>query len=386
MEGRDSPPSGGELVELLQLGQRQVFVGDAPRTGDARVIALARREHPGPARRYRSPMDLSLFFAGTGGSVPGARRGLPAILLRRGGDRLLFDCGEGTQRQLVRSVGLVDMECVFITHFHADHWLGLPGMLKSFALRERDQPLTVYGPRGLNELMGLMRSIYGRLPYELSVVELEPAQTVERDGYLVAAVPVSHRAPSSFGYAIVEQPRPGHLDAQLAEQLGVKPGPDFGRLQRGESVDGVRPEQVMGPEREGRKVVLSGDTEPCEALAIAAHEADVLVHEATFTEEEADRARLTAHSTARQAAELARDADVRLLALTHMSTRYAGGQLRDEARAVFAATEAPRDFDTIEVPFPERGPATLLRWSERQARERAAGGEADEPVETVAMP
>ncbi len=331
-------------------------------------------------------MDLSLFFAGTGGSVPGARRGLPAILLRRGGDRLLFDCGEGTQRQLVRSVGLVDMECVFITHFHADHWLGLPGMLKSFALRERDQLLTVYGPRGLNELMGLMRSIYGRLPYELSIVELEPAQTVQRDGYLVAAVPVSHRAPSSFGYAIVEQPRPGHLDAQLAEQLGVKPGPDFGRLQRGESVDGVSPQQVMGPEREGRKVVLSGDTEPCEALAIAAHEADVLVHEATFTEEEADRARLTAHSTARQAAELARDAEVRLLALTHMSTRYAGGQLRDEARAVFAATEAPRDFDTIEVPFPERGPATLLRWSERQARERAATGEADEPAETVAMP
>jgi ribonuclease Z len=331
-------------------------------------------------------MDLSLFFAGTGGSVPGARRGLPAILLRRGGDRLLFDCGEGTQRQLVRSIGLVDMECVFITHFHADHWLGLPGMLKSFALRERDRPLTVYGPRGLTELMGLMRSIYGRLPYELSIVELEPAQTVERDGYLIAAVPVSHRAPSAFGYAIVEQPRPGHLDAQLAEQLGVTPGPDFGRLQRGESVDGVSPEQVMGHEREGRKVVLSGDTEPCEALAIAAHEADVLVHEATFTEEEAERARLTAHSTARQAGEIARDAEVRLLALTHMSTRYGGGQLRDEARAVFAATEAPRDFDTIEIPFPERGPATLLRWSERQARERAAAGEADEPAETVAMP
>ncbi|HEV7528675.1 MAG TPA: ribonuclease Z [Solirubrobacteraceae bacterium] len=331
-------------------------------------------------------MDLSLFFAGTGGSVPGARRGLPAILLRRGGDRLLFDCGEGTQRQLVRSVGLVDMECVFITHFHADHWLGLPGMLKSFALRERDQPLTVYGPRGLSELMGLMRAIYGRLPYELSIVELEPAQTVERDGYMIAAVPVSHRAPSSFGYAIVEQPRPGHLDAQLAERLGVKPGPDFGRLQRGEAVDGVRPEQVMGPEREGRKIVLSGDTEPCEALAIAAHEADVLVHEATFTEEEAERARITAHSTAKQAAEVARDADVRLLALTHMSTRYAGGQLRDEARAVFAATEAPRDFDTIEVPFPERGRATLLRWSERQARERSAAADAGEPAEPVAMP
>jgi ribonuclease Z len=335
-------------------------------------------------------MDLSLFFAGTGGSVPGARRGLPALLLRLGGDRLLFDCGEGTQRQLLRSVGLVDMQCVFITHFHADHWLGLPGMLKSFALRERDQPLTIYGPRGLNELDGLMRAIYGRLPYELSIVELEPAETVRRDGYMVAAVPVSHRARSAFGYAIVEDARPGHLDAALAERLGVKPGPDFGRLQRGESVDGVSPEQVMGAEREGRKIVISGDTEPCEALAIAAHQADVLVHEATFIDDELDRARVTAHSTARQAAELARDAEARLLALTHISTRYAGGQVRDEAREVFAATEAPRDFDTIEVPFPERGPASLLRWSERQARERAAGVEGadsdDAPAQTVAAP
>jgi ribonuclease Z len=325
-------------------------------------------------------MDLSLFFAGTGGSVPSARRGLPAILVRLGGDRILFDCGEGTQRQLTRSIGLVDMECVFITHFHADHWLGLPGMLKSFALREREQPLVVYGPRGLRELMGAMRIVYGRLPYELSVVELEPAESVRRDGYAIAAVPVSHRTQSAFGYAIVEDARPGHLDAKLAERLGVKPGPDFGRLQRGETVDGVAPEQVMGPTREGRKVVLSGDTEPCEALAIAAHEADVLVHEATFTDDEVERARLTAHSTATQAAALARDADVRLLALTHVSSRYGGGQLRDEARAIFAATEAPRDFDTIEVPFPERGGATLLRWSERQARERAGGagaGEAD---------
>ena len=322
-------------------------------------------------------MDLSLFFAGTGGSVPSARRGLPAVLVRIGGDRLLFDCGEGTQRQLVRSIGLLDVDCVFVTHFHADHWLGLPGMLKSFALRERDQPLTIYGPRGLRELMGAMRLVYGRLPYGLSIVELEPAETVQRDGYLIAAVPVSHRTASAFGYALVEQPRPGHLDARLAESLGVKPGPDFGRLQRGETVDGVSPEQVMGPRREGRKIVLSGDTEPCDTLAIAAHQADLLVHEATFSEDELDRARLTAHSTARQAAELARDADVRLLALTHVSSRYGGAQLRDEARAVFVNTEAPRDFDTIEVPFPERGGAKLERWSDRQARERAAGDRTD---------
>jgi ribonuclease Z len=328
-------------------------------------------------------MDLSLFFAGTAGSVPSARRGLPAVLLRRGGDRVLFDCGEGTQRQLLRSVGLLDLDSVFITHFHADHWLGLPGMLKSFALRERSEPLTVYGPVGLQALMTEMRIVFGRLPYRCEVVELEPAQSVARDGYLIAAIPVRHKGNAAFGYAIVEETRPGHLDPRLAEQLGVKPGPDFGRLQRGETVNGVRPEQVMGPTREGRKVVLSGDTAPCEALAVAAHEADVLVHEATFLHEEAERARQTSHSTARQAAELARDADVRLLALTHISSRYGGRELREEARATFAATELARDFDTIDVPFPERGGAALERWSDRVARERAqaeGGAASSEPA------
>jgi len=325
-------------------------------------------------------MDLSVFFAGTGGSVPSPRRGLPAILVRLGGDRLLFDCGEGTQRQLLRSIGLADVECVFITHFHADHWLGLPGMLKSFALRERDQPLTVYGPAGLRGVMDAMRFVYGRLPYELSVRELDPSETVRFDGYEITAVPVEHRGASAVGYAIVEDSRPGHLDAKLAEELGVTPGPDFGRLTRGETVVGVKPEQVMGAPRHGRKVVISGDTTPAETLAIAAYQADVLVHEATFAEQETERARQTGHSTARQAAELARDAQVRMLALTHISTRYPGGELREQARAVFANTQAPRDFDTIEVPFPERGAPELVRWSNRQAREQAAGDPATEPV------
>ena len=320
-------------------------------------------------------VDLSIFFAGTGGSVPSARRGLPAVLVQRGGDRLLFDCGEGTQRQLLRSVGLAELDSVFITHFHADHWLGLPGMLKSFALRDRTAPLSVYGPRGLAGLMGAMRIVYGNLPYELSIVELEPAEVLSREGYAIAAVPVRHSRENCFGYVLVEDPRPGEFDVAAARALGVAPGPDFGTLQRGEPVGNVLPEQVTGPPRQGRKIVLSGDTAPSQALAVAAHQADVLIHEATFAEDEAERARETSHSTARQAAELAREAEVHLLALTHVSTRYAGGELRDEAREVFAATEAPRDFDTIEVPFPERGPAKLVRWSERQARERPAEGQ-----------
>jgi ribonuclease Z len=334
-------------------------------------------------------MDLSIFFAGTAGSVPSARRGLPALLVRRGGEKLLFDCGEGTQRQLLRSVGLLDMDAVFITHFHADHWLGLPGMLKSLALRDRTEPLTVYGPPGLRDLVQSVRVIFGRLPYKLDLVELGPTEAVPGDGYRVSAIPVEHKASAAYGYALVEDPRPGQLDPVLAESLGVKPGPDFGRLQRGETVDGVSPDQVMGPQREGRKIVISGDTAPCQMLAVAAHQADVLIHEATFTEEEVDRARETFHSTARQAAELARDAEVRLLVLTHVSSRYAGGELRDEARAIFPATEAPRDFDTIEVPFPERGTATLLRWADRQARERSQAGEASPrqaPPEPIVSP
>jgi ribonuclease Z len=309
-------------------------------------------------------MDLSLFFAGTAGSVPTARRGLPAVLLRRGGDRLLFDCGEGTQRQLLRTVGLPDMQAAFLTHHHADHWLGLPGMLKSFDLRDRDAPLTVYGPPGTNELMRVMRLVYGRLGYPFSVVELEAGESVRYDGYEVGAFNVRHRT-HAFGYAIVEDARPGRFDDKLAIELGVPFGPDFGRLQRGEVVNGVRPEQVIGPERPGRKIVLSGDTAPCDMVRFAAHEADLLVHEATFTEEEHDRALQTGHSTARQAAEIAREAGVRLLALTHVSTRYGGGEIRDEARAVFERTVVPRDFDAIEVPFAEKGEPELERWDRR---------------------
>jgi ribonuclease Z len=312
-------------------------------------------------------MDLSIFFAGTAGSVPTARRGLPALLVRRGGDKLLFDCGEGTQRQLVASVGLPEVEAVFLTHFHADHWLGLPGMLKSFELRDRETPLTVYGPEGTAALLAVMGRVIGRLRYPFSVVELEPGESVGFDGYEIGAFNVRHRGPA-YGYALVEDPRPGRFDADKAEALGVAFGPDFGRLQRGEAVDGVDPAQVVGPERAGRKVVISGDTSPCEMVRVAAHRADVLVHEATFLDEEVQRALQTGHSTARQAAEIALEAEVRMLALTHLSTRYGGREIRDEARATFERTEVPRDFDTIEVPFPEKGEPELQRWEPERAR------------------
>jgi len=311
-------------------------------------------------------MDLEVFFAGTAGSVPTGRRGMPALLVRRGGERILFDCGEGTQRQLVSSIGLADLDAVFLTHFHLDHWLGIPGLLKTFALRDRDRPLTIHGPPGLTNLMGMLRPIVGKLAYELRLVELEAGEPVPGDGYAIAPFRVEHRSPRAFGYAVVEDERPGEFDPLQAQRLGVRPGPDFGRLQRGETVDGVVPDQVMGPPRAGRKVVISGDTAPSDAVRVAAHEADLLVHEATFLEDEIVRAAETGHSTARQAAEIAAGADVRMLALVHLSTRYFARDVRDEARATFGNTVIPHDFDAVEVPFPERGEPRLIRWDERE--------------------
>jgi ribonuclease Z len=311
-------------------------------------------------------MDLSLFFAGTAGSVPTARRGLPAILLRAGGERILLDCGEGTQQQLLRSAGLPELDAIFITHYHLDHWLGLVGMLKTFDLRARERPLTIHGPRGLKALLTMLRPVIGRTGYPLALVELEPYEEVRFTGYSIGSFPVRHRV-EAYGYAFVEDDRPGRFDADAARALGVAEGPDFGRLQRGETVGGVRPEQVVGEDRPGRKIVYSGDTAPCQAVEVLAEGADVLVHEATFLSDERVRAKETGHSTAAQAAELARDAGVRLLALTHLSTRYFPREIRDEARATFANTVVPRDFDAIEVPFPERGEPTLVKGEKEPA-------------------
>ena len=305
-------------------------------------------------------MDLSLFFAGTAGSVPTARRGLPALLLRAGGDRVLFDCGEGTQQQLLRSIGLPELDAIFVTHFHLDHWLGLIGMLKTFDLRARERPLAIHGPPGLEALFAMLRPVFGRTGYPLELVELEPHEEVRFDGYVISPFAVKHRV-DAYGYAFVEDDRPGRFDVEAARRLGVTEGPDFGRLQRGETVGGVTPEQVVGEPRPGRRIVLSGDTTPCQAVEVLAHRAEVLVHEATFLSDERVRARETGHSTAAQAAEVARDAGVRLLALTHLSTRYFPRDVRDEARAIFPDTVVPHDFDAIEVPFPERGAPALVK-------------------------
>jgi ribonuclease Z len=329
-------------------------------------------------------VDLDLVFFGTAGSMPTAQRAPSAILLRRGGEKLLFDCGEGTQRQMLRSsVGLLEIREIFLTHYHADHYLGLPGMLKTFALRGRDLPMRIYGPPGLTELFGALKRIFGRLTYEYELVTVRPGDVLARDGYRIEAF-APHHGLSAVGYALIEEPRPGRFDPEAAERLAIPVGPERGALQRGDSVtldDGrvIEPADVVGEARAGRKIVLAGDTAPSPLVVDAARGADVLVHEATFADEERERAVETLHSTATQAAEIAREADVCLLVLTHVSNRYFGPEIAAEAQAVFPDTVVPRDFDVVDVPFAERGAPRLV---ERAVRRRRVDSPSPEPVTT----
>jgi ribonuclease Z len=320
-------------------------------------------------------MDLSVVFLGTGGSVPSARRATACVLIRAGGARILVDAGEGAQRQMINSTGLVQVEDVYITHFHADHYLGLPGLLKTYDLMERQAPLRVVGPPGLIALFDALRRILGKLRYEVELIELEPGEAVAHDGFEMRAFAVEHRM-RALGYAYVEPQRPGRFNVEAARALGITDPHDYGRLQRGEtvSVNGseIRPDQVMGEPRQGRKVLITGDTAPCEMTRIAAHAAQLLVHDGTFAVEESVRAAETGHSVARDAAQLAAEAEVEMLAIVHVSSRYNVSAVLDEARSVFPNTFAPRDFDLVEIPFPERGEPRLIQDGARRRPEPRA--------------
>jgi ribonuclease Z len=320
-------------------------------------------------------MDLAAIFLGTGGSVPSARRSTASVLISRGGERLLFDCGEGTQRQMQRSTGLVQVDELFLTHFHADHILGLPGLLKTYDLTDREPPLRIYGPSGLTELFKILGPLIGRLGFGLELVELAPGDYVGHEGYEVQCFEAAHSV-RACGYALVEAERPGRFDPEAAIAAGVAEGPAFAALQRGEEVAGsggpVSPSQVMGPSRAGRTVVITGDTAPSAATVAAAADAELLIHDASFAEEDAQRAAETGHSTVGQAAAVAAEAHVKLLALVHISSRYHVGKVLEEAREVYPDTVAPRDFDTIEIPFPERGAPHLVADGARN-REDSGG-------------
>jgi ribonuclease Z len=326
-------------------------------------------------------MDLSVVFLGTGGSVPSARRATACVLIRSGGSRILVDAGEGAQRQMINSTGLVQVDDIYITHFHADHYLGLPGLLKTYDLLERQRPLRIIGPAGLIRLFEALRRIFGKLRYEVELVELDPGEGLGHDGFEMRAFAVEHRM-KALGYAYVEPERPGRFDVDAARELGVTDERDYGRLQRGETISlngsEVRPEQVMGEPRHGRKVVITGDTAPCEMTRVAAHAAQLLVHDGTFAVEESARAAETGHSTARDAAQLAAGAEVGMLAIVHVSSRYTVSRVLEEARQAFANTVAPRDFDLVEIPFPERGDPHLVPEGAKQRPEPQA-----EPIPTV---
>ncbi len=306
-----------------------------------------------------SEMSLLLRFLGTSAARPTVERNVSSIALVREGETLLFDCGEGTQRQMMRyGVGFTAGE-IFFTHFHTDHVLGVIGLTRTMALQGRTELLRLYGPPGAQRSLRACIAFGGeRLTFPVEIAELEPGALIDRAGYQIHAIPAEHHGASAIGYALVEKIRLGRFNPELARQIGIPEGPLWGRLHRGERVtlpDGrdIDASMLVGQPRAGRKVVISGDTRPTAALRELAAGADVLVHEATFGDDEAERAVETGHSTAREAATIARDAGVRRLLLTHFSARYSRdpGELVTQAQSVFGATIAARDGLEIEVPY-----------------------------------
>ena len=304
-------------------------------------------------------MSLSVIFLGTSGSTPTPQRSLPAIAIRRKGEIILFDCGEGVQRQMIMAkLSFHRKMKIFITHMHGDHVLGLPGLIQTMSLFDRQRKLEVYGPKGLKEFIDVIqKTVQYTLTFPIEIHEIAKAGIIcEEDEYTVFAVEVDHVIPS-FAFALIEKPRPGKFYPEKAKKLGIPEGPLWSRLQRGYSVtlpDGrtVKPSEVVGPPRPGRKIVYSGDTRPCMNLVRLAENADLLIHDATLDDELAEKAYEDGHSTPSQAAEIARKAGVDRLVLTHISARYKSAEkLLEQAKKVFPNVFVAEDFMKIEIPL-----------------------------------
>lgn len=284
---------------------------------------------------------------------------MSALAIVREGETLLFDCGEGTQRQMMRYGVSFGLDDIFFTHTHSDHVLGLTGLLRTLALQGRTEVLRLWGPRGSGKSLRQCISLGGdRLSFPVTITEIDAGAALQRTDYQILTFPVDHAGARALGYAVAEFDRLGRFNPELARSMGVPEGPLWGRLHKGETVtlpDGrlVSPDDLVGAARRGRKIVLTGDTRPCEATVAAAWDADLLVHEATFADDEAERARETGHSTAAEAALIAKGASARRLVLTHLSARYSRdwGLLEQEARAIFANTQVARDGLEIELPL-----------------------------------
>ena len=302
-------------------------------------------------------MDLQVIFLGTAGSIPTAQRALPAIAIKRKNELILFDCGEGAQRQMIRvKVGFHKKMKIFITHMHGDHVLGLPGLLQTMALFDRKESLEIYGPVGIRSFINAMEeTVQYTRTFSMSIKEITDDGTVcEEKEYLVKTVKANHVI-DALAFALVEKPRPGRFNREKAKKLGIPEGPLWSKLQRGECIELsdnkiVRPEDVLGKPRLGRKIVYTGDTRPTKALVKLAKNADLLVHEATLADELKERANEDGHSTPSEAAEIAKKAQVKRLVLTHISARYkASDDLLKQAKKTFKNVSIAEDFMLIEL-------------------------------------
>ena len=307
---------------------------------------------------------MQVTFLGTSGAVPTTERNTTAIFCRRDGDKFLFDCGEGTQRQMMRYGTGFAVSHLFVTHLHGDHVLGIPGLVQTWDFNDREEPLAIHVPRGTRQRIRELVHATGADPaYPIRINEVSPGDVaLSREDYEVRTFEVDHRT-NAVGYALIEDDRKGRFDREKAEEeLGIPPGPKYSKLHEGKPVehDGrvIQPEEVVGPPRPGRKIVYTGDTRPVGETVETGEDADLLIHDATFTDERADRAGETGHSTAGQAAEIARRAGAKRLALVHISSRYAGdvsGHETEAAEVFDGESFVPNDGQSVEVPFPDAG-------------------------------
>src|SRR3989449_5647421 len=356
------PVVGGSVVTNQPTSRKSAALGSWMRDAGCVGGTFASR-NPHPASRYIRAM-LSVTFLGTSAARPTVERNVSAMALVREGETLLFECGEGTQRQMMRYGVSFALSEIFFTHFHADHFLGVIGLIRTLGLQVRTEPMVLYGPKGAKKVLGQAIQLgVERVPFEVEIEEVKPGMVLgergkgKREGYDICVFGTEHGG-GSVGYALREHERPGRFDPDKARAAGVPEGHLWGKLQRGETVglaDGrtVSADGIVGSKRPGRLVVFTGDTRPCAAVVDAAQGADLLIHEATFGEEEKERAKETGHSTAREAAQIALAAKARRLVLSHVSARYSisAEELVKEAREVFKETAVAKDGMTIEVPY-----------------------------------
>ena len=300
--------------------------------------------------------QLSIIFLGTGGSWPTIKRNVTSTAIKRGREIILFDCGEGTQRQFQKSkLSYMQISKIFITHFHGDHFLGIPGLVQTMQLNDRDIPLHIYGPKGLNELVIKLLSLgYFKPNYQIMSHEIDEGTVLDFDEYIIKIMRVNHGIPA-LAYSLEEKMRPGKFDKSKALKIGIPEGPLFSKIQKGQDIvlengKRIKPNMILGPSRKGRKIVISGDTRPMDKMVEFAKDADVLVHEATFESSLEDISLDYGHTTALQAAEIAKKANVEKLYLNHISPRYMDNKtLEEEAKNKFKNTVVPKDFQVVEI-------------------------------------